>query len=448
MFWKDTPRVLRTMTCGATLLGLTGCAARPARDQASVSAGIEERTGRGIRPDSRPAAPLPSGVSLEDGITQDEAVAIALWNNPAFQADLTRLGIARADLSEVSFLRNPVFSLLFPLGSKQLEVTAKWPIEQFWLRPRRIKIAQKEVEHVAESLVQEGLNLTRDVRVAHANTVSSKKRRQFADEKAGIVGEIAEIMQARLRAGDISEWEANQAQLQAEQAREEAQRATRDAGLATERLRGLLGWSEAGTEIRVTESALQRAAIVSRETLLKDALAARPDLRASELAIEAAGEKAKLEKSKIFSLTAIFDANAEGKKGFEAGPGMEADVPLANLNQGGRARANAGLEAALKSYGATRQRIAQEVREAMLNYTAAQTSTAQWQEKILPRVEEDARLSEKAHAAGELSYLAVLGAKRNLLEARVRAEEASTEESRAQAELDRSVGKRVFTKTP
>lgn len=445
---KLTPRIVRTVMCAAILLGLAGCAARPARNQASVSAGIEERTGRGIRPDPAPTAALPSGVSLEDGITQDEAVAIALWNNPEFLADLTRLGIARADLTEASFLRNPVFSLLFPLGLKQLEATAKWPIEQFWLRPRRIKIAQKEVERVAESLVQEGLNLTRDVRVAHANAASTQKRRQFADEKTRIVEEIAEIMQARLRAGDISEWEANQARLQAAQSREEAQRAARDAGLAIERLRGLLGWSEAGTDFIVTESAVKPAAIVNQETLLKDAFAARPDLRAGELAVEMAGEKAKLEKSKVFSLTAIFDANEQGSQGFEAGPGIEAEVPLANLNQGGRARANAGLEAALRNYGATRQRIAQEVREGLVIYGVARESAIHWRERVLPRVEEDARLAERAHAAGDVSYLSVLERKRTLLDARLRADEASAEEGRAQAELERSVGKRVFTKTP
>ena len=33
---------------------------------------------------------LPPGVSLDDGLTESEAVAIALWNNPDFQGSLAR----------------------------------------------------------------------------------------------------------------------------------------------------------------------------------------------------------------------------------------------------------------------------------------------------------------------------------------------------------------------
>ena len=54
---------------------------------------------------------MPSGVVLEDGLTQDEAVALALWNNAAFQAILSELGIARVDLRNLPVM--PVLYLKF-----------------------------------------------------------------------------------------------------------------------------------------------------------------------------------------------------------------------------------------------------------------------------------------------------------------------------------------------
>jgi hypothetical protein len=60
-------------------------------------------------------------------VTADEAVAVALWNNAAFQASLNDLGFARADLAEAGLLANPVLSLLLPVGPKQLEATLRWP---------------------------------------------------------------------------------------------------------------------------------------------------------------------------------------------------------------------------------------------------------------------------------------------------------------------------------
>src|SRR5689334_14168492 len=90
-----------------------------------VDTAIRARTAdRGLRLDGEAA--LPPDVNLTDGITQEEAVAVALWNSPSFQATLTDLGIARADLAEAGLLRNPILSLLFPVGPKQMEFTLQY----------------------------------------------------------------------------------------------------------------------------------------------------------------------------------------------------------------------------------------------------------------------------------------------------------------------------------
>jgi cobalt-zinc-cadmium efflux system outer membrane protein len=116
---------------------------------------------------------LPSGVSLDDGLTEDEAVAIALWNNPGFQERVADLGIARADLVQAGLLRNPVFTLLLPWGPKQLEATAKFPIEAIWQRPQRVAAARVATEAVAERLVATGLTLVAHSRLAVVDLMSA-----------------------------------------------------------------------------------------------------------------------------------------------------------------------------------------------------------------------------------------------------------------------------------
>jgi hypothetical protein len=98
--------------------------------------------------------------------TPDEAVEVALWNNPEFQVSASALGFARADLLEAGLLRNPVLSLLFPLGTKQLEATLKWPVEVLWERPKRVAAARLSTEAAAERLVQAGLDLAAAVKTA------------------------------------------------------------------------------------------------------------------------------------------------------------------------------------------------------------------------------------------------------------------------------------------
>ena len=126
-----------------SILIIAGCAASPPNESASynfsyISEGIKERTDYELGQVTEPGElNLPEGVSLNDGLSQDEAVALALWNNAQFQADLAALGFARAELLEANMLSNPVFSVLFPVSPKLLETALDIPIDTLWQRPHR-----------------------------------------------------------------------------------------------------------------------------------------------------------------------------------------------------------------------------------------------------------------------------------------------------------------------
>jgi cobalt-zinc-cadmium efflux system outer membrane protein len=450
------------------VLVLSGCASQSSKVSPQVSKKIEERTGHGLNPNQQPSSfSIPSGVSLDDGLSEDEAVAIALWNNAAFQADLTALGFARADLIEAGQLRNPMLTLLLPWGPKQLEATANLPIEVFWQRPRRVAAAKVDLERVGESLVQTGLNLVRDTRVAYADMVLATDRGRIAAEMVRQRNEIAQIVQARMRDGDISELETSASRIDARQAEEQAARFASEAALARDKLRFLLGLpaGEASFNLTIVPPAspvvgnqyinvsvsgpplsFQQQHADQIDGLIKQALASRPDLRAAELAIEAAGKRARWERSKIFSLTAILDANAKGSKGFEAGPGLQVELPILNRNKGGISRSEAELERAARQYVAVGHRIALEVHEAYTQLIEARQSLDSWRGRILPRIKEDIRISEMAYKSGEVPYLFVLEISRRLIDAQLREVDASAAVLRAMAQLERAVGRRIIEK--
>ena len=122
---------------------IASCAASHPNESASdnfsyISAGIEERTDYTLRQAPKSGQfEFPEWVILDDGLSQDEAVALALWNNAQFQSDLAALGFARAELLEANMLSNPVFSVLFPVSPKLLETALDIPIETLWQRPHR-----------------------------------------------------------------------------------------------------------------------------------------------------------------------------------------------------------------------------------------------------------------------------------------------------------------------
>ena len=427
-----------------TLISLAGCATASGPDRTKVAEGIRDRSGvTAALGDGRSGTAVPSGVTLQDGLTEQEAVALALWNNAAFQLDLADLGIARADLVEAGMLRNPILSFLFPLGPKQLEATVRWPLEVLWQRPRRVAAARVSAEVVAARLVQNGLNLISEVKVAFHDALAAEARMPVAADAGRLQHQIAELSSSRLAAGDISEMEARAATTDAARSEQDMRRAEYDAIVAREHLRFLTGVGGAISDLKLTAPTVDAPPNACGDVakIRQDAAAARPDVRAAELAVEAAGARAGWERSRLMTLSAVLDANGSGSQGFEMGPGIDAEIPLFARNQGQIARADAEVERASRAYLATRQRVDLEIREAAARYEQASKDANLWRNTILIALERDVEVAQKTYAAGEQPYLFVVEATRRAVDARLRAVDASAEVRRAQARLERAIGR-------
>lgn len=441
--------MIRRRSIAVVYVLLSSCAADADRyDRSFVSPELEARAGAGLGPGVEPGeTAIPDGVNLENGVSEDEAVAIALWNNAAFQEALAMLGFQRAALIEAGLLPNPVFSVFFPVGPKQLEFAVKFPLEVIWLRPGRVARAELECERAAALLVGGGLDLVRDVRTAYADVILARGRARLGEDLLALRGRILAFFETRLRAGAVSELEASKARIKALEAGRQSARLVHEVALAEERLRALLGLGMERTGLDFSgETAEIPRLHEDEEDLLDDALAARPDLRAAELEVQAAGERAGLAPWEFLSLSGILDANEEGKEGFEAGPGLELAVPLFNWNQGGVARADAELERAARRYVTVRHAIAREVAEARRRFLRAAEDLESWGSRIIPAREVARRQAKTAHEKGQISALPVLEMEEELVQARLQEAEARAEARRAKAALERSLGRRLHVK--
>ncbi|HET7697561.1 MAG TPA: TolC family protein [Vicinamibacterales bacterium] len=439
---------LRAMRAPVVLVmaALAGCAtASPPAAQLPAQLSVASRSAGDT------AVSIPAGVSLADGLSPDEAVAIALWNNADFRLQLADLGFARADLLEAGLLRNPVLSLLFPVGPKQFEGTLRLPIEVLWERPRRVAAARLAFERAAKGLEQYGLNLVADVEIAHADLALAQARADLAATAATEFEAIRAIADSRLRAGDISELEAQTARVDAARARQEAERATYDVAVRANALRARLGLAmdPAGAALTVPQSRAGTLPADDRcgdrpgllERLTRDALASRPEVRAAEIAIEAAGARLGWEKARVATLTAVLDANGAGREGFEAGPGLDVALPVFDRNQGNRARAAAEMERASLAYVAVRQRVTTELVEALTLAAHARSARTAWQQAVVAPLEDQVRLARRAFEAGDVSSLFVLETARRLTDARLRARDIDADLARATARVERAVGR-------
>ncbi len=422
-----------------------------------VSKQVEAHTGHSLKPDAKPAGfALPEGVSLEDGLTEDEAVAIALWNNPAFQAELAALGLARADIIEAGQLRNPNLTLIFPFSLRVLEAVAQWPFDALWQRPRRVAAAKLELNRTEETMAAMALDLVRDVRLAYADSLLAEHRSRITAQAAGERREIAVIVNAQFRAGEISELETNASRLDASMAEELAARFSNEVTIARIRLSSLLGFASdiQGFTLAPHQPAPSPTIALTANAstpirdpigeLIKQAFDARPELKAAELAIEAAGQRAKWERSKILTVSAIAKEYGKGANGFEQGPGVLIDLPIFNRNKGAISRAEADIERAAKQLAALRHRIALEVQQAYTQLEQERQSLDRWRTSIQPQIQEEFRRTERTYAAGDVAYLLVLQTTQRVTDAQLREVELQAAQTRAAANLERSIGRRLI----
>lgn len=405
-----------------------------------VDKAVRARTAAGLRLEGTDA--LPPDVNLEDGITQEEAVAVALWNSPSFQATLADLGVARADLVDAGLLRNPILSLLFPWGPKQLEFTLQYPFDALIQRPKRMAAARLNAEAIGERLVWDALSLVAQVRTAHADAATADRRVALAAENAGLARQLADITDARLREGDISELEARAPRTDASRTEVLRRAAEADRDLAWLTLAALIGLDRAAPQLQPqTSAASMTSACVVDDSRFKEALASRPDVRAAEIAIEAAGAKARWERSRVLAFIGVLDANAKGSEGFEMGPGINLDIPIFNRNQGGVARAEAEMERAGRHYLAAQAQIIADVRSAAARVGQAQLALDAWTKEIVPSFETERRQAETAFREGETALFTVLDVSRRLVDGRMRQVDAEADLLRSRIALERAIGR-------
>ena len=428
------------------IVALSGCRSpEPYADRGYVDMELQMRTGAGMATESCPGElMIPPGVILEDGITESEAVALALWNNRNFLATLSNLGIARGDLVQAGLLSNPQLNLLFPpIGSKQLEWTLYMPLEALILRKQRIEIAERDFQRICQELVQNGLDVARDARVALANLRFAIDRATIAQESVKVRTDIANLAEKRLNAGDISELEAFNTRIDANRAAAEAAGLDRAVQAAEATLRNVLGLAAMDVPLVPVDDEPVSVPEWNVDSLVLEAIAIRPDVKAARFSVDAAQHRVSLARKSFLRIDAVADGNAKGAGPTNAGPGLRFEIPIFNRNQGLIIRSQWSVDQANHNFYGVRDRAVTEVRKAFANVDQASANLQLLRENVLPRLQDSVELSESSYRGGGDSYFLVLQSTSQFIDSRVRELELETDLRRAIAELERSVGRRL-----
>ena len=300
----------------------------------------------------------------------------------------------------------------------------RWPIEVLWERPKRRAAAQLALDATASSLVQSGLDLALAVRLSHADYALAIDRQRLATETAAALERIDTLTQSRLAAGDIGALEARVARVDAARGRQDADRAAHDVRLARERLRLLMGLAADDPVVDRIQASPAPDTCGAAADLLPRALAARPDVRAAEIAVEAAAARLGWERVAVFCIHRGPRRQRQGTQGFEAGPGI--DVGLADLQpEPGRAPAGRrpSCSAPRRPTWPSSSRSASTCGRRSTLLDQARESRTAWRTTLVTPLEANLADAEDAYRAGDSSFLFVLENSRRLIEARLRERE-------------------------
>ncbi len=428
------------MIVASVSLALGGChGVNVHSDPGMVSRELSWRTGVTPQRTAPRRQVIPSGVILDDGLSEDEALKTALTNNSAFQATIAQLGMAGGDAVQAGLIANPQLLVYFPNNLKEGQYTLFAPIESFLLRPARVKVANREYRRVGEQLVQNGLDLARDVRLAHTDLALAHEQNRLAEEAYEIRSNIAELTRRRLEDGEIGELEmiaarVDQLGAQAAQGVQEQSVAIAQARLAT-----LIGLPEIDAPLAAVHTEPCIPPSLDESELIAQALACRPDYHAARWSVAAASQRSHLSRWLFLRLDGVIDIRS--LRGFSLdGPGLRMDVPIFNRNQGGILRADWELNAAMHARDAIHDQIVQDVRTAARQFRQADDNLTILENDVAPALADALSIAQKGFADGGTDYLLVLQTTSQYLDARARILEQAAACRRVLAELERSVG--------
>jgi len=485
-------RVVPVGLAACLAIALGGCASvDPRADFQRSAEQVRDHTGAedSFDPDTEAAIEQRVMDLREGGLTVDEAVALALLNNPSFQAIFQDIGVSRADVVQSGLLSNPTLSLGFrlPEGGGRAEVTAglAQQIVDLWQIPMRKRIAEAQLERTVTSVVAQATVLAADVRDKYYRLLASQRAEELAAENLHLIEQSLELAQARLRAGDVGPLDVNLVRMNLLDAQVERESVRQDLMMAELALAGALGLSRSDAPVTL-DGALPKPQPIreNEDDLLTLADERRLDLRAAGLALTAAENELERECMNVFPSIVVGIAGERTERrgladrdiladtarssiaaGKPTAPSIQSRaqrdqarrqvidallgatvaiaLPIWDQNQAHIAKARFEVIRRRKLLDAAYDGAARQVKEAFRRAMIAQELAEFFEDEVLPQATQNVEGARSLYRTGEQGVLALLEAQEMLVQQRRRSVSILQDYALARVDLELAVGGRL-----
>lgn len=461
MSGSDVRRTRWVFSSLALLLPVSACYQPQTLDARSVLADVEneQRAHRIAR------APVPSPTTggapvvpdAGQGMTEDEAVALALQLNPDLRAARKRIGIAEGQVVAAGALNNPTVDLdwlhLEEVGKyTSFAVTLGWVPPQPGVRSERKAAALSQVDAAKQDVAEAEWQLAMNVRAAHTTLRAAVEDRALLESAIATRQRITDLVQKRMTGGASTRIDLIVAQLAISDT--EYDRDTLAAReLEASRLLGqLIGTTE---PIRAAGSVVDEPRSPPPfEKLVQAALVTRPSLVAEQARFEQNEHTLAMQHALAwpwFKLTAIpryrlDPSQKEYTNGYSVG--ISLTIPLLDQNQGPIRMAEGSRDQERELFRKLAASIHLEIEAALAKIAFQRKTLDRYRAVVLPGLGVHEKLLTTAAAGGVLDVVAVLRAEDAILRARREYVALRLAHRQAWMDLERVVGLRIAGEGP
>jgi len=400
----------------AFLIVLQACAPlTPTKPFDQVKTMIKDRTGNEIfwyqeSPDTtRIRAHIHN--LLRGTLSLNDAVEVAILNNPTLQAHYEDLGIGQADIVQAGLFTNPAFSFERRFKGLAADAEITQNLLSVFLIPLRMKVRTADLEAIQQRLTQLIINHIAKVKKAYFSLQASY---QLFEMQQHIVKALEASYEAKMNlfnAGNLRDLDVKVEQTLLAQGRTDLSQSGQQIIQERERLNILMGaWGEETDwkiEKRLPELPNDK---ITLENLESCAVGQRSDLLGARKNLESLAAQVGIARYQAMipglDATVHFEREIEGTDSH--GPSVGLPLPLFNWGNAASAAARALFTKALQRYQAQAIEIRSDVRLAYAQMTGARTRAKYFASAILPlqqRMLEETQLLYNAMTVGVFQLL-------------------------------------------
>ncbi|MEI8377146.1 MAG: TolC family protein [bacterium] len=387
-------------------------------------------------------------------LTLNQALNLALTNNPKLQAAQAMLGISEARIIIAQTLRNP--ALVTDNGTA--EKTYRGGIEQTFeldgKRKKRTNLAKTEKEVIENEIKTVTLDLKSNVRKSYIKLFNAQQKFNASNDILNISNELVDIAKKRNLAGDIAELDVIQAENLQVNAKNDLETSRLQINQAFNKLNMLVN-QVLGYDVQLEKPILIDAMITplgtekSIDELISEANNNRPEIKKIQKSLEASNNMmAVVKANRIPNLTLavgpdLVTSGGEGAKSpnetgvFVVG---RIDLPIFNRQQGQIKEVEAQIIQQRKELAAMQNQIAYELKDTVTKIKINSIKIQLYENEIIPKSQSVVEKSRRSFEEGMSSIIIPINAQQSYINTRFGYIQVLTEYQNSISDLERNLG--------